>query len=895
MLTRIGCWWSSLCLIAGVVVFVAGRADAEGPLPPNAAATRERAEARSDVTMDTVQQKLTLAWKSLEYVKKREPRPKLAAELQAMTRTINRTGDGTDLRALLQQVSRLRRKIILSHPDLAFDKLLINLKSTPRISHMVDQHLGQHQPTGKGLATLENWKTNPRLTILLDGKMPPGAYEHPDVSFDGTRILFAFSDHRETALRLRRFWIWECASDGSWAKQLTGTKNDLLQSWDDRQTVLIEDWDPCYLPGGGFVFISTRCQTYGRCHGTRYAPVYLLHGADADGSNIRQLSFGEANEWNPSVLNDGRVVYTRWDYINRHDTLLQGLWTTRPDGTDTRHFFGTNTRAPTMLAEAHAIPGSHRIITTAAAHHRYTTGSFVMVDPLSGEDGERPIRRITPEAAWPEAEGYGQPGSFCAPWPVNEEMYFAAYQPDVISRGRRDPDQQGNIYAIYLVDSLGGRELIYRDLEHSCVSPIPLRPRPEPPAIASKLPTDGKTKDEGILFIQDANVGIGNFKAGTVKSIRVNQIYGQPTNVKLNPGIAINEIIKQILGTVPVNDDGSVMVKVPARQPLQLQALDENGMALMTMRSVIYVQPGETQSCVGCHESKTMSPPNHDLPSASHAVDLTLPPGPQYSGGFSFVRTVQPVLDRYCISCHGLEKTEGEIDLLGTPRMVSVPQQPRGTSTPVWSRREVFANQAVASLLSRTRFEEGLVNVALRFGETDVSQPKDYFAHAGKLASMLLQGHEGVKLDNDSFQRIIGWLDLNAQISGSYLPNQPELRTPVAEQELALREHVGERFGQELASQPLAALINYAVASESRILKAPLAASAGGWGQINDGWNSTDDPRYRKMLELVDAVLPPLQHHDIAGTCGRTECVCGACWVRQAKADYITNSRNQSH
>ena len=909
------------CLLAvGIVsLLIAERGEAQREQTGGVPVTSMETVEQPLVTIEMVREKLDLAQRSLEYLEKREPRPDLTSELEVLADMIAGADAGSDTSSLLEQITALRRRIIFSHPDLDFDELLILKQPPPTVSHMCHQYLGRHQLTGRGLAVLRNWKTDPQARLLLEGKMPPGAYYHPDLSFDGQRVLFSFSDHRQEIPELRRFWIYECAADGSWVKQLTGTKNDPLRTSGDRQTALIEDWDPCYLPGGGFVFTSTRCQSFGRCHGDGYVPVFLLHRADADGGNIRQISFNEANEWNPSLQRDGRILYTRWDYINRHDTLLQGLWTTRPDGADVRHFYGTNTRAPTMLAEARAIPGTGRIVATAAAHHAYTTGSLVTIDPLEGEDGDQPITRLTPEAAWPESEGYDQPGSYSSPWPINEEMFFASYQPDVIGLGPRN--NIANVHAIYLVDALGGRELIYSDPENSCTAPIPLCSRPTPPAIPSMVDpsaaSDSNESPTGVLFIQDVHVGLSDVAPGTIRAIRINQIIGQPTNIKLNPGFAVNEVIKKILGTVPVNDDGSVCFTVPAGQPLQLQALDENGMAVMTMRSVIYSQPGETQSCIGCHEPKGTAPSSHQLSVARQPVEIT-PPGPQYEGGFSFVRTVQPVLDRYCIDCHGLEETEGEIDLLGTPRMVQVPTCHRFTQELHWGGREIFGNQAVASLLSQAMYESGLVSVAFRFGETDRSRPKDYFAHAGRLAELLLfdadaaindgadihgphnaaivdshlkKGHEGVEMDQGSMQRIIDWLDLNAQISGSYLPNQLEFRTPIAEHEETLREHIRDVFGDELAAQPLAALINYAIATESRILKGPLAVDAGGWGQIDGGWDSTSDPGYQRMRELVENVLPPLPYHDLHGTCGQPECVCGSCWVREARADHLSYVR----
>jgi hypothetical protein len=306
--------------------------------------------------------------------------------------------------------------------------------------------------------------------------------------------------------------------------------------------------------------------------------------------------------------------------------------------------------------------------------------------------------------------------------------------------------------------------------------------------------------------------------------------------------------------------------------PLQFQALDHNGMAVMTMRTFTHLQPGEQASCVGCHEPRTSSPATGPAPGAGQVLKLEPPVGPRYAGGLSFAKTVQPVLDRYCIGCHGLEETAGEIDLLGTID---------ATEENVANTYHRLLPSAAYESLTR---DGRLVTIAQYGGETWYSQPKDYFAHGGTLAGMLLEGHEGVGLDRDSRQRVIDWLDLNAPLYGTYSWNKDEWRWPDPEAEQLLRAHIRRRFGDKLAEQPFAALVNVALPSESRILKAPLAVEAGGWGQIEQGWKSSNEPDYQKMSRLVEAAIQPLPYHDIAGTCGRDgDCLCLSCWVRKVK------------
>jgi len=748
---------------------------------------------------------------------------------------------------LYLKIRWLRREVILSHKLLNFEKLLVNKRGPTGYSHQCDQYLGRHGRPGAGLVVLTNWKTEPQAKVLLEGKLPAGTTLHPDISYDATRVLFSYCDATPTNRGERRYWVYECDINGKWLRQLTGNASDRMETWEGRQTVLIEDWDPCYLPDGGFVFISTRSQNFGRCHGSRYTPSYLLYRGelppppgkpgvtrDAGDVKIRQLSFGEANEWDPCVLYDGRIVYTRWDYINRHDTIFQSLWTTRTDGTDVRHYYCNYTRNPYMLAESRPIPGTNKIVATAQAHHSYTAGSIVVIDVDKGEDGEAPLKRITPEAKFPESEGW--PSPFVSPWPLSEDLFLAGYSPE--RQARQGRINSTNAFGIFLVDTLGGRELIYRDPAMSCFAPIPVRPRRVPRMIPSIIDPNDKSKIAKVLCqnVYECRVKI---PPNSVGYLRVNEIYCQPANSKTNPSRANNEILKSIIGTVPIESDGSVGFTVPAGVPLQFQLLDKDKIAVFTMRSMTYFHPGENTSCVGCHEPRKSAPPTGRFKALGLFPKLTPTVGPKPELALAFMQTVQPVLDKNCIKCHGLgEKCPGGINLLGKKTR--------------WSLSYDSLTNA-----------KGLVVVAYRNRETAESKIKDYYAHAGRLVKHLMSDkhRKNCKLSKDDFQRIVDWLDLNVQFYGDYAHDKRENLKISRENEKAIRDLAKAELGEKIASQPIEALVNVAFPRQSRILNMPLAASAGGWGQI-DKWASKDAAGYKKMAALVAKSIPPFKRRD---------------------------------
>ena len=823
------------------------------------------------------QERLDLAKKTLDFVRETAPRPTMAAELRALGQSIDRAAEDdapSTGRDLFARAVELRRRIILSHPALDFDRLLFVKRPPPQISAPGDNYFGINNDTAPGLVVLDHWKTDrPKETVLLEGKLPPGCAMHPDVSFDGERVVFAYADHM-LPRHQRQFFLYEIRVDGTGLRQITGTDADPLAGTGGKMTVISEDYDPCYLPDGGFAFISTRNQGGVRCHnGGRYCPTYVMYRCDGDGSNIRQISFNEASEWDPAVMPDGRILWMRWDYINRPVIPTFGLWTTRPDGAAAGHYFGSYTPNPCRICQPRPIPDSHKLVATTAGHHTIHAGSLILIDRDVAEDGLEAITRLTPEATFPESEAHSAV-SFSSPYPLSKDLFLASFSPDPYPASMQFFPRR-EAYGVYLVDTLGGRELIYRDPEISCFAPMPVAPRPTPPVLPSVV-AGNEPPPNGVFYLEDVYESTQGIPRGTIKRLRVNELIPQPTQRVPYSSAVRFEVLKRVVGTVPVEESGSVAFSAPAGVALQFQALDQNGIAVMSMRTATYLQPGEQASCVGCHEPRTSGPTIRPSTAAGKIVlELEPPAGPQYEGGFSFAKTVQPVLDRYCTSCHGLNETADGIDLLGT---IDATEENIANTF-----QRLLPSTAYASLTGDGRF----VKIAQYGRETWYSQPKDYFAHGGKLAELLLEGHESVEVDLDpeSRQRIIDWLDLNAQFYGTYSWNKDEWRRPDPEGEMALRSHIRQRFGAELAGQPFAALVNVALPAESRILKAPLALEAGGWGQIEQGgWKGIDEPEYQEMRRLVAAAIQPLPYHDIAGTCGQDEnCMCLSCWVRKVK------------
>ena len=874
-------------LLAAIVIFL-GSVDA-APSGKNTLKAEGHREARqrddelSAVLDRTVSQEIDVAEKTLAYVKKSVPMTKFDVLLARLKEKASRNPESKDP-GLIDDIRILRRKILFTHPALQFKRLLVNQTPPTSFSHNCDQYLGRHSRPGGGILILDDWQSgSPRVSAPLEGKLPDGSVNKPKLHWDGKRVVFAFADHTEENRNHRRFFIYEAMLDGSRVRQITGTKDDPFERWMGRYSALIEDNDPCYLPDGGIAFVSSRCQSFGRCHNGRYTPSFLMYRCNADGSRVRMLSWGEANEADPSVLPDGRVVYTRWEYVNRHVTKFHMLWWMKPDGTLSSNFYGNNTRSPWMISESVPIPGTRKVTALATGHHSFSTGTIVTIDPEVGEDGPDSVRRITPLITYFEAEPKPtHDGCYSTPWPITEEIFLAAYSPQPIPGQGRVPVDN---YAIYLIDTFGGRELIYRAPEGSCFSPTPLITRPTPPVIPSSLP--GNAPMKATLIVQDVYKNMndpgGVIKPGEIKALRVNELLNQPAANKTNaqPSLVRHEVAKKVLGSVPVEDDGSAMFEVPAGKPLQLQALNANGMAVMTMRTFVSFQPGEKRSCIGCHEQRG-SAPSTVVKMAMKRVPsrITPSPGQDYEGGFSYLKTVQPVLDRHCIGCHGLEgKPKGELDLTA----VRVKQKmPRGFMSSMTSE-DIMIASSYNSLLNRSA-----VAVPYLFKrESDQSRPRERLAAASKLSDMILNGHGKVKMSRSDQQKVFDWLDLNCQCYGDYSWNRVEHRGANPDGEKRLRAYIKELFGNKLARQPYETLVNVGLPSESRILKAPLAEKAGGWGQI-DKWHSVEEPSYRKMVQLVENSIEPLEYHDVDGTCGRgKKCVCRSCWVRKQEETYL--------
>lgn len=478
--------------------------------------------------------------------------------------------------------------------------------------------------------------------------------------------------------------------------------------------------------------------------------MFTLHGMARDGRNMRPLSAFENFEWSPAVANDGRLLFTRWDYIDRFNGHFFSLWSANQDGTNPQLVYGNYTVKPQVVVEARSIPHSSKIVFTAAAHHSNTGGSICVLDRARGTEDEAPLTRITPEVCFPETEGSPE-HYYASPWPLSEEMFLVGWADARLPSHTFLADWRNptNAMGIYLLDRFGNQELLYRDPEISSISPIPVAPRPAPVQQTQIARWDPVAEgQEGFMVLQDVYRGLEGVARGTVKELRVVAVPPkvQPHMNKPNLGISAEDPGKYVIGTVPVEPDGSAYLRLPSGVPVFLQALDDLGLAVQTMRTLTYVMPGQTLSCVGCHEHRDLAPPVGPIAMAVSREPSIPKPGPEGSWPLDFANLVQPVLDRQCVSCH----SEGS--------KVSRAAQLNLASTNAYS--------ALLGLGGRDLEKLAFERDRSLAGEGVAAKSRVWRAIFDRVI------HPELDLDTSSRQRLATWLDTYAQRQGHFSPEQ---------------------------------------------------------------------------------------------------------------------------
>jgi len=685
-----------------------------------------------------------------------------AANAPAVGVQASACSDLPQLRRLYLQTRLLKRDIVLANPLLNFDKLLFCKRAQPSYSHLVGQYFGWRQRPGGGLFVLEKVGGSLAVRDIVGSQLPAGNYLEPCLSYDGKRVAFSFvacpsQTPDSKALPVNEqgdesayFHIFEVGVDGTGLRQLTrGCYDDMM---------------PCYLPDGGIAFVSTRRRSYSRCFGPNFSNrwhSYTLHRMNADGSDLHILSLNDVSEWFPSMSNTGEILFARWDYIDRDAVTHQNLWSARPDGTNPIALWGNATPKPHCTFQAKAIPGSRKIAFIASAHHAVTGGPICVLDPAVDPNSQDAITRITP-GPYPEAES-NQIIEYCAsPWPLSEKYFLAAYsRARLIFEGEHlhnpNPD---NALGLYLLDAAGNRELIYRDAKLGCTSPMPLQPRSMPPALPSTLTAEAPPTGE--MLVTDIYQGLGDVPRGTIKELRIVQIFPKTTWLANSPriGIAGEENTRAILGTVPVEADGSARFIVPAHKPVLFQALDKDGFAYQTMRSTTYVQPGERTSCVGCHEHRMSAPTKtRAMPMAMQRPPSHIKPGELGGRPFAFVEVVQPVLNKHCVKCHSGPEAKKGVVLTGEPHggFTKSYMSLCGELPSSKQRTQPLTDPLVPRYAQRNQIQTTPVGGV-------------HGALGSRLMKMLRAGHNDVKLTGADLRRLAAWIDCNAVFYGSFDP-----------------------------------------------------------------------------------------------------------------------------
>ncbi len=580
---------------------------------------------------------------------------------------------------------------------------------------------------------------NNRIAILHDIQNSPAlkeVYKTPEGAIlTNLELHFNAADIMYTSIGKNDRWaIFELNLNRRTPQQITPGHDKVL-----------DYVDSCYLPNGN-VFLTGTTHINGLpCEGGT-CPCTVPHLLDRQNNRMRLLGFDQESSWDPSVMNDGRVLYLRYEYTDLPHYYPRILFTCNPDGSNQRALYGSNSYWPNSFFGLRAIPGHpSKVIGTATGHHGLSRmGKLIILDPSQGHHEAEGVVQAIPgrgKLIKPEITDHLYRSDYpkaLTPYPLNEYYHLVSM--------KLSPN---GLWGIYLVDVFDNLTLLYQQEGNFYVDPILLTPRAVPPVIPQRVNENSQT---ATVYLQDIYFGPGlqDIPRGTVKALRVFSYVYPVTNTGSHDHVGIESgwDIKRILGTVPVEADGSASFEVPANVPIAVQPLDNDGAALQLMRSWFTAMPGERLSCIGCHETPLQTPlPKQTI--ASKQVPRQITPWRGPARPFDYETEVQPLLDRKCTGCHRENPPDLAIQYAqGRPI-------PRLTASP--SGRFSHSYTLLQQFVNRPGPESDL----------HLLTPMDFHASSSALIQMLGTGHHGVVLTPDDLSILYTWIDLNVPYHGS--------------------------------------------------------------------------------------------------------------------------------
>ncbi|OQB87177.1 MAG: hypothetical protein BWX88_00588 [Planctomycetes bacterium ADurb.Bin126] len=682
---------------------------------------------------------------------------------------------------------------------------------------------------GGGIYIIENPSDPParhRIRPVIDATTPnslgKGVYFDPDLSYDAKKLLFCYKNeaHGSTC-------IYEINIDGTGLRKVTDPSDTLCNYHGGHGGQ--HDVFPCYLPDGRILFNSTRKSGLVPCANSG---VDIMHTMEADGSNIRPLSVNNVNEFDPVLLNDGRIMFGRWEYVDKTALTQQSLWTIFPDGTNETALYANNMVFPEAVLDARPVPGTTNLIVGSFTKHnappRGTIGMILLAhaknDPAAIHNFEfpdQPTRDV---------------GDSCEPWPLSRDVVLYSGKP-----------AGAKFNALIIIDRSGRRSVVRSDPEIDLHSPMLVKPRAMPPLLPSH---EARRESTGRFLLQNVYDGLPGVKPGEVKSLRVVE---ETSRVSATPGGAYNQTFllscalafsaKHFLGVVPVEEDGSAYFEAPSGKALYFQALDADGRLVRSMRTFVQATPGVTRSCIGCHEYKYGAPPRRpqSAPLALSREPSKLKDESWGSGFMDFPSMVQPILDKHCVSCHGGAKGfAGRLDLTGGwTEHFSISYEN------LTARRHT---QLVAHLISGIDCMNGTA-----WWSAQIFGPRQHGSATAPLAHVLVSGHKDriPNLTRTERDLLMAWIDSNGLFHGNwdYTKNGPAIRSWAATRK-ALRAKLDQLGCMKCHTDKHIEndWINLRQPQLSRVLRAPLKAGGDGFGAALCRNAKQDPERIRTRL-----------------------------------------------